>query len=478
MKKILLSLITLIVINNFLFAQDLISSAYKGTTTAQSLNDQFGVALFDYDVDYYKITYTTPDIHGVLDTASGLVILPNVNDKAFPMLCYQHGTVGSKEDVPSNLQGGYLLSVIWAATGYVTFAPDFLGLGEARGFHPYVHADSEASAAIDMLYATKEFADGNSTHYNEQLFLTGYSQGGHAAAALQKELQENHATTLPVTASAPMSGPYSISGVMQDFMNSLEPYGFVGYLPYTLLSYQEVYGNLYTELTDIYKPAYAPMVEQFYNAEIDLGELNTMLTAQLIADYGASIPLKMIRDDVTAEVQSNPDHPFNVAMRDNDVHNWAPTAPTRLYYCTADDQVPFENSVVADSVMNSLGAVDLAAIDVSSISNHTECVQFALIFGDFFFSGYQRIDDLTNVHNLELTDYYAVYPNPANELLFVENKKENGFLQLIDINGKVLLESNLSEGQNQINIAAIPTGMYFLKMNYEDSFFTEKLMVR
>ena len=69
MKKIFFLLALLIFVNNFLFAQDLIDSEYKGMTTAQSLNDQFGVALFDYDVDYYKITYTTPDVHGVLDTA-------------------------------------------------------------------------------------------------------------------------------------------------------------------------------------------------------------------------------------------------------------------------------------------------------------------------------------------------------------------------------------------------------------------------
>lgn len=477
MKNTLLLLMLHIAIINVSLAQDLISSQYKGTTTAQTLNNQFGVALFDYDVDYYKITYTTPDVHGVLDTASGLVILPNVSNKAFPMLCYQHGTVGSKTDVPSNLEGGYLLAVVWAATGYMTFAPDFLGLGEARGFHPYVHADSEASAAIDMLYATKEFADGNNSFYNEQLFITGYSQGGHAAAALQRELEENHSTTLPVTASAPMSGPYNISGVMQDFMYSLEPYNFVAYLPYTLLSYQEVYGNLYNDLSEIYKPTYAPMVEQFYNGDIDLGDLNNMLINQLTADFGASIPLKMLRDNVIDEVQNNPNHPFNVALAENDVHNWAPTAPTRLYYCTADDQVPFENSVVADSVMNALGGVDIEAIDVNPAANHTDCVEFALLFGDFFFAGYQRIDNLTNVHDPELVEYFSFYPNPVEDVLFVKNKKENGWAQLVDVNGKVLLESRLIEGSNEINLVTVPTGMYFLKLNFEDSFFTEKIMV-
>ena len=46
--------------------------------------------------------------------------------------------------------------MIFAAFGYVVCAPDFVGLGDSPGVHPYVHAKTEASAAIDMLRAARE----------------------------------------------------------------------------------------------------------------------------------------------------------------------------------------------------------------------------------------------------------------------------------------------------------------------------------
>ena len=144
----------------------------------------------------------------------------------------------------------------------------------------------------------------------------------------------------------------------------------------------------------------------------------------------------------------------------------------------ADDQVPFENSVVADSTMNALGGTNIVAIDVNSAANHNECVEFALLFADFFFTTFQRIDDLTSVHDPELANYFSFFPNPANDVLFIKNKKENGLIQLMDTNGRLLLETTLEEGSNQVNIASIPTGMYFLKLYSEDSFFTEKVLIQ
>ena len=100
------------------------------------------------------------------------------------------------------------------------------------------------------------------------------------------------------------------------------------------------------------------------------------------------------------------------------------------------------------------------------------------MFADFFFTTFQRIDDLTSVHDPELANYFSFFPNPANDVLFIKNKKENGLIQLMDTNGRLLLETTLEEGSNQVNIASIPTGMYFLKLYSEDSFFTEKVLIQ
>ena len=475
--RLLLLISACLFYSTFTLAQTLIDSEFKGSKSKSELTDEFGF-VFKNGVEFHKITYTTLDVAGVLDTASGLVVVPDLENKMYPMLCYQHGTIGEKTNVPSNLRGGYEVAAVWGGLGFITFAPDLLGLGESRGFHPYVHADSEASAAIDMLYATRTFLTSNGAFYNEQLFISGYSQGGHSAAALQKELEENYGTELPIIASAPMSGPYSISGVMWDFMVSYQPYSRVGFVPYTFLSYQMVYGNIYTDLEDIFKPTYVDVIDEFSQGEKTFMEMNDELNTLLIQNFGDSIPLKMVRDDVVDSIISNPNHPFNLAMEDNDVHDFVPQAPTRFFYCQADEQVPFRNSLVADSTMNALGAIDVSAADVNPTADHLDCVRPALLASFIFFSSYQRIDEVSEVKNIEVASHFSIFPNPASELFFIKNEKESGELKLISTNGKVLLQKTLVNGNNDIDVSNLVSGIYFLKINYGDSFFTEKIFVK
>ncbi|MBK8042036.1 MAG: hypothetical protein IPK21_04855 [Haliscomenobacter sp.] len=157
-------------------------------------------------------------------------------------MVYQHGTAGSREAVPSRLSFEATIGLVGGALGYVSVLPDYLGLGDSDGFHPYLHAKTEASAAVDMLRAARQFAASATIALNGQVFVSGYSQGGHAAMALHRELETNLSAEFKVTASAPMSGPYSISGDMKSRLLSEEEYFYPGYPLYTMLSYNLAYG--------------------------------------------------------------------------------------------------------------------------------------------------------------------------------------------------------------------------------------------
>jgi len=72
------------------------------------------------------------------------------------MITYMHGTVADRNTGMSNLAAPDVgLAEIYASLGFVTVAPDYLGMNESRGFHPYMHAQSEASAGRDMMYAVR-----------------------------------------------------------------------------------------------------------------------------------------------------------------------------------------------------------------------------------------------------------------------------------------------------------------------------------
>lgn len=477
MKKFVLLLSTLVLSFSTINSQNVVSVELLESRTKEQLVNEFG-GFMNFGADLYRVTYETPDIHGDLDTASGLFVYPVAegNDRVFPMLIYQHGTVGSRGDVPSQLQGGYQLAVFWAGAGYATSAPDFLGLGTARGFHPYVHARTEASAAIDMHLAMKSYAQANDMLVNNQLFITGYSQGGHGAAAAQKVIQEDY-PEIGITASAPMSGPYSISGVMRDVMLGDNSYGFVAYAPYTILSYNLEY-NLFDNTDEVFKEPVATWVQQFYDEEIDLWELNEDIITWLITNNGSSVPRFMFNEDFLAEIEADPDHLANQALRDNDLTNWAPTAPTRLYYCTADDQVPFMNSLVAKDSMSAAGSSNVLAIDVASDEDHGGCVTPAVTAGFLFFSFYQSIGTVTSTIELDETLRFELLPNPAKERLYIQFRNGNpdfASIELLNIAGQQL---RIVNNETEMNLNGIAPGAYLVRVNTEKGAWIEKLIVQ
>ena len=460
-------------------AQTLISSEFKQSRTKDQLILQFGVnPLLLNGVDLYKITYTTLDVKGVLDTASGLVIVPDNLSKIYPLLSFSQGTVGSKNDVPSKLQGGFELPMIMAGTGFVTVAADYLGLGDSRGFHPYVHADSEASASIDMLFAVREFAEQNDIFLNDQLFLSGYSQGGHAALATQRSLQLDYADDFTITASSPMSGPYDIYGAQRDFAIGDEEFFYPSFLPYVALGYQRAYGNMYNELVDFFKPEYVGMVENFRDGNINLTTLNIQILLKLNIDYGMAIPKYMLQDSIADQILNDPAHPISVALADNNLYNdWVPEAPTRFPYCGGDDQVHFTNSTIAADAFNANSAPDTKAELINPNFNHGQCVTPATTFTLLFFRQWQMIEDVNGIFD-EDTLPVEIFPNPTNNVLNIEGLTNEGDLRLFDLTGKVVLTQKLNAGSNLIETVALQNGIYFVEIISEGKYRKEKIVIK
>lgn len=457
-----------------IYAQNLINSQYVGSRSKNYLQGLYG-PLIQNGVDLYRITYETPDIHGDLDTASGLLVLP-VRQESFtyPLLCYQHGTVNGPNDVPSHLAGGSQLPMVFGGMGYVTSAADYLGLGEARGFHPYVHAKSEASAAIDMLFAVREFAENNDELYlNDQLFISGYSQGGHAAAAVHREIEEFYQDDFTVTASAPMSGPYNISETFTGQVLDESVYYYPGYIAYAILSFN-LTSDLGYEISDLFKPSYVPSITQFYNREIELSTLHADLISLLTFHEGASIPKFMVQDSIINYVTNFPDHPINESFRANDVFDWTPLAPTRLFYCTADDQVLYVNSEVADSVMNANGALDVAAVDVEPTADHGGCVNPAMVQTLLFFGAYQELT--VSTANIPFSEEITIAPNPVGNITRLINVPENSTIEVFDIKGSIILQQKSTSLSPEMDLADIEKGIYFIRVTKGSNVFHGKIV--
>jgi len=461
MKKLLLTLFTLLFLQTS-NAQEVVSSTFLTSYSQQYLVNEFEATFAQYGVDLYRVTYTTTNLEGALDTASGLVCIPDIEGLNLPLVSYGHGTVASRFAVPSFLSSEHVIPTIYASVGVVSVAPDYLGLGVNEGIHPYVHADSEAWASYDLIVAIKPFLEDEfGLGLNEQLYITGYSQGGHAAMALHRYIETE--TDLEVTGSVPMSGPYSISTGMKDLLVSQEEYLYVAYLASTAISYQEVYGDIYPngDINQFFKPIYATQIERFRKEEIDLFILNQLLINALIVNEGGSIPNKMIQDEVLADILEDDNHPVNVALRDNDVYDWAPKAETRLLYCEADDQVAYENSIIARDKMIENGADQVLALDLGSDLDHGECVTPAIIS----FSLYLLVS-IMPTHTLDLSTVEVnIFPNPTSEGFHIvtKDRNESFSISLFDYSGRLVLQRDRLQSGDYIR-TDLDAGIYVLSL--------------
>ena len=437
-----------------------------------------------YDVVNYKITYRTIDAFGQPDTASGMLAIPQQTDLQMPLGVYMHGTVTDREAVPSRLgvRERFLVDAL-ATTGYIAVAPDYIGLGDSDGFHPYVHAASEASAGRDLILAAKQWLMEQDIFFNDQLFITGYSQGGHAAMALHRDIQENpSADSLTVTAGAHLSGPYSIADVMREATFTEEQSTQPGFIIYTYVSYNNVYG-IYNDLGEAFVEPYRSVIAAFNAEDLDGGRFNDSLVTLL--EQRDERLVDMFQDSIRTQLETNDDDSRIVqALRRNDTYQWAPDSPTLLFYCTADEQVPFENAIVADSTMRALGSDQVTLINGGALQ-HVPCVTPALQNTLGFFNQFairQPVNNTSVGQPLDLPEL-RVSPNPVRaggqlRIAGLSEVRDYRFI-LSDVTGRVVQEGILPMDGNLSISQQAGAGLHLLRIVQPDgNFAVRKLIVR
>ena len=359
---------------------ELISSEKVASYTASQIKsiintaapDIIGEIDFLYDVEIYLVQYRTPNPHGKFVIASGVVLLPLGSGEEFPILSFQHGTVLKKLDAPSTVSFGKESGLLFATQGFITCLPDFLGLGSGEGIHPYLHSETEASATIDLIRASKEICGDCGIIPSEQLFLLGYSQGGHATMATHKMIEERYSNEFTVTASAPMAGPYDISGIMYDLTIKKAPYNEPAYVPYVLYSYDFAY-NIYQDITKNFISPFDTILPLYFdeNQKYSLSELSSILP-------DSKIPTGILTGEAYLEL-SDKTGKFYSAMQKNDLYDWKPLAPVYLFHCDCDSTVPNENSEKAYNFFKKNGVFDVELINPLPGGNHNTCALPSII---------------------------------------------------------------------------------------------------
>lgn len=323
------------------------------------------------DVRVVSLKYATIGVAGEPADATAALLLPDGGPSCAdhpPLLGWARGTEtkrdASQVDMAADV-ANFSLSAFFAAKGYAVVATDYLGLGgSSYPFHPYLHAASEASAIVDALRAARLAARDLEAELSDAVLLAGYSQGGHAAFAAQQRIESAHAEEFDLVATVPMSGPYDLSANFVDQWGGAEgragnPLGPILF-SYTLVSYQQVYGDLYASPDEVFSPAFVDAANEWFPGPMSVFEiLETPL-------FSGGVTTDDIRQPAFLEAfRVDSRHPFRQALRRNDLVDWTPKTPTVFCGSSRDSIVPFERTLQAVDDFVQRGA-PVKVIDVDS----------------------------------------------------------------------------------------------------------------
>jgi pimeloyl-ACP methyl ester carboxylesterase len=321
----------------------------------------------------YKLTYGTPDVSAIIINASGLMCLPAAKSGGNPVISYQHGTIFQDRDAPSSFltSGDAIIGAVLAGLGYITVLPDYIGYGDSTAvLHPYVHASTLASATVNMNRAARTFLALPNINMatNGRFFLTGYSEGGYATLATQRLMQQSLPSEFPVTASEPGAGPYDMTGTTRTLLGlpTLAQPAFTGFF---LKAYDSIY-NTPSQLARYFSATYADVV----NTHFDGGFTRSQITAAL---GGGGVPTTtLFNQTFLASYLGTGEGALKTRIAENDVYNWAPAVPTRLFHGVDDDTVPYANTTTAQTRMAANGSTTVTVVDCTAVpANHANCAR-------------------------------------------------------------------------------------------------------
>jgi len=352
------------------------------------------------DIAVHRIRYATVGGANEATTASGALMVPLGSDAvcrgARPILLYAHGTTTDRAFDMTNLQGdpngeALIMAALFASQGYIVVAPDYAGYGSSTlPYHPYLVADQQSKDMIDALTAARTAlpsAAAPATTDGGRLFITGYSQGGYVAMATHRAMQ---VAGMTVTASAPMSGPYAMAAFVDAVFSGRVSSGATVSATLLITAYQMAYGNIYSSAADVFEAQYASGIESLLPsttprsvlyaqgklpkdalfskappdpafADITPATTPANLAPIFAAGFGTD-PLvrNSFRLGYLLDAQANPDGGWPTtstgvaaavpgirlrqALKQNDLRNWVPAAPTLLCGGNADPTVFWFNT--------------------------------------------------------------------------------------------------------------------------------------
>ncbi len=330
-----------------------------------------------YSVALYRVQYpaVVPEWQNKPTSASGLIAIPIEPGTAkMPVVCYQHGTVYGKYEVPSysfsrtnpsgfsQYAGSYetrLMVAQYAGQGYVVEAADYFGMGDSTLPEAYTVKGAEQSACVGLYNAAQAFLAAKGIRQS-QLFLAGWSAGGLVTTAFLEKLQSlGIHPAASFTASSP-NDPFAGLNAWIYHPRKNEAIWENTMLALTLFSYQHYYsrpGLAASVLKAKYYRRFRKLYDRDFHSQAELQRIFQSLVQPRVP------LLAYLRKPYT-----NPayfaDSAYGKFLARSQSFRVMCQSPVRMYYGSDDEAIPVALGTLAASYQRAMGSHAIHPVEV------------------------------------------------------------------------------------------------------------------
>jgi len=337
---------------------NLVSSTRSGTMSVAQVNGQiqkkFGssVSPTAQPLDLYKVSYRSRDEKNRDVVLSGLIVLPK-GGAPNGLVIFNHGTIVNSALAPSRFTGksnaseAEVATLAFASGGYAVAMPDYLGLGDHKGSHPYPLGAANSRSAVDIIEPARRLAERQNAEVGSRLFVTGYSEGGAVTMWTVRDLESKSGALYDVTAAAPASGPYDLSDTTRKWMLAAPTSQEEFIIRLYLASYMAYYFHKSSgvKLTEYFKPAMALTISQAFKGTIsDENIIKRLALAAILMRSKNSL-----ENVITARFKKSLENldtsdPVIREMQKSDCYDWSPRTKMLLISLSGDKVVDPANT--------------------------------------------------------------------------------------------------------------------------------------
>ena len=258
-------------------------TAGPGALLQWSLREQYSTARIDelarplfegfespnlrFAVDTYELRYLSTDFDGSEAVIQARLFVPRyVEPESRPVLVFGSGTTGIADscapsrEVPELRRWGHYRAnmLAYAAAGFITVFPDYLGFNDPDRPQRYFSRQAEAHVLLDAARAVRAFF----TEYPQKvrpsgvIFAAGYSQGGHAAFAAA-DLRPVYAPEVALRGVIGFAATTNVTALLKEGAY---------YAPHILYSYSAMYGKGQIDPADYLQERWARTLEADANS--------------------------------------------------------------------------------------------------------------------------------------------------------------------------------------------------------------------